>query len=88
MPSAIFEKRYASVVDVLASARRDAGVTQVQLAERLGRPQSYVSKIERRERRVDAVEVHDWAVALALKPQHLFEQISQALTQATENGRN
>lgn len=68
MPSPIFGERYASVVAALADARRQAGVTQVELAERLGRPQSYVSKVERRERRVDVVEFVDWVTALGIDP--------------------
>jgi transcriptional regulator with XRE-family HTH domain len=40
----------------LREARRDAGLTQAQVAEILGKPQSYVSKCERAERRVDMGE--------------------------------
>ena len=40
----------------LRQARRDAGLTQAQVAEILGRPQSYVSKCERAELRVDSGE--------------------------------
>ena len=75
MPSPIFSERYGAVVEVLAEVRRAAGVTQVELARRLGRPQSYVSKIERRERRVDPVEFFDWAEALSLDPAQLFDRL-------------
>jgi transcriptional regulator with XRE-family HTH domain len=40
----------------LRQARRDAGLTQAQVAEILGKPQSYVSKSERAERRIDMDE--------------------------------
>ena len=40
----------------LRRARLDAGLTQAQVAKLLGKPQSYVSKIEAGERRVDVVE--------------------------------
>lgn len=79
MASSIFADRYAAVVAVLAEARRHAGVTQVQLAERLGRPQSYISKVERRERRVDPVEFHDWAVALGVDPGEAFAELVSKL---------
>ena len=41
----------------LRQARSDAGLSQAQAAQALGRPQSFVSKIESGERRVDVVEL-------------------------------
>jgi transcriptional regulator with XRE-family HTH domain len=38
------------------AAREEAGLTQVNIAERLGKPQSFVSKYERGERRLDFTE--------------------------------
>lgn len=40
----------------LVAARHAAGLTQAELAEALGRPQSFVSKYEQGERRLDVVE--------------------------------
>ena len=48
--------RYARLCHLLTEARLAAGLTQVDLAERLHRPQSYVSKYESGERRLDVVE--------------------------------
>lgn len=47
----------------LRQARKDAGLTQVQAAERLGKPQSFISKCESGERRVDALELMAFARA-------------------------
>jgi transcriptional regulator with XRE-family HTH domain len=80
LPSSIHAERYGAVVEVLARARALSGVTQVQLAARLGRPQSYVSKVENRERRLDVVEFHDWALALGCDPASLFRDVSEGLT--------
>jgi len=44
----------------LREARRRAGLTQVQAAARLKKPQSYVSKCESGERRVDVVELMEF----------------------------
>ncbi len=45
----------------LVAARRERGLTQAQVAQRLGKPQSYVSKCESGERRVDVVELAAFA---------------------------
>lgn len=45
----------------LVEARQASGLTQSQVAEQLGKPQSYVSKCETGERRVDVVELAQFA---------------------------
>ncbi|MFP4438472.1 MAG: helix-turn-helix domain-containing protein [Chloroflexaceae bacterium] len=45
----------------MRAARKRAELTQIEVAQRLGKPQSYVSKCESGERRVDAVEVAAFA---------------------------
>lgn len=51
---------------MLVEARKRAGLKQTELAERLGQPQSYVSKYERGERRLDVVEFLEVAGVLDL----------------------
>jgi transcriptional regulator with XRE-family HTH domain len=63
-----FSRKHAQLRKVLVQARRDAGLTQVALAKKLGRPQSFVSKFERGERRLDVAEFLDIARALGLDP--------------------
>ncbi|HRQ87885.1 MAG TPA: helix-turn-helix transcriptional regulator [Bacteroidia bacterium] len=48
---------------LLRQARIDAGLTQVELADKLGKPQSYVSKAELGERRLDFLETLDFCEA-------------------------
>ena len=60
----LFSPAYGRLRDWLVEARHARGLTQVQLADALGRPQSFVSKYERGERRLDFVEVVEIAKAL------------------------
>lgn len=52
----IYSGEYQRLLELLVQARKDAKITQEQLAARLKRPQSFVSKVERGERRLDVVE--------------------------------
>jgi DNA-binding XRE family transcriptional regulator len=52
-----YEERYRRFRDRLREARKSAGLTQEEAARRLGKPQSFVSKCESGERRVDFVEL-------------------------------
>lgn len=52
----------------MVAARKSAGLTQVQMAERLAVGQSYVSKIERGESYVDVLTFVDWYEACGGKP--------------------
>ena len=43
------------------SASTEAGLTQIQASKKLKKPQSYLSKIERGERKIEAIELGDFA---------------------------
>jgi len=77
MPSSIFSKEHGAFVEALAVVRREAGVTQVQLSKELGRNQSYISNIERGQRRLDVTEFAAIARALNRDPAKLFAQLIQ-----------
>ncbi|PIP23726.1 MAG: hypothetical protein COX90_02055 [Candidatus Nealsonbacteria bacterium CG_4_10_14_0_2_um_filter_38_17] len=57
MPKSIYSKEYKRVVDRLKKARDEAKLKQTEVAKKLSRPQSYISKIERGERRIDITEL-------------------------------
>lgn len=59
---------YIKFRNLLVDARKEAGLTQADLAVRLRRPQSFISKYERGERRLDVVEFLDVASALEIDP--------------------
>jgi transcriptional regulator with XRE-family HTH domain len=58
---ALHTPAYRRFVKRLILARKNAGMTQAQVAHALNRPQSYVSKCESAQRRVDAVELQEFA---------------------------
>jgi transcriptional regulator with XRE-family HTH domain len=62
----LFTRKHERLRQLLVAARKHAKLTQMQLAQRLSRPQSFVSKIERGERRVDVIEFFELAVAMGI----------------------
>ncbi len=68
---ALQTRRYQAFIHRLRRARVDAGLTQADVAAKLGRPQTWVSKCELGERRVDFVELEDIAAACG-KPLDFF----------------
>lgn len=61
MKKSIHTKEYAVFVEQLWKARQEAGLTQVQVAKKLKRPQSHISNIESGQQRVDVVELQRFA---------------------------
>ena len=55
-----------------------AGVSQQELAKRVKRPQSYVSKCETGERRLDVVEFAEWTRAIQVNPAKIFSDVLHA----------
>ncbi|MGD9757935.1 MAG: helix-turn-helix domain-containing protein [Comamonas sp.] len=74
---------YQLLLSVLKTARKRMGVSQVDLAERLGNTQTFVSKCERGERRIDAVELVEFAEALGVPP---IELLGEYLEQRSRQG--
>jgi transcriptional regulator with XRE-family HTH domain len=57
MEKSVYTHDYQVVLQLLVEARKTAGIKQVELAQRLGTTQSYVSKIERGELRLDVLQL-------------------------------
>lgn len=66
MQKSLFSKDTSLFLERLIAARKRAGLTQEQLAKRLNATQSFVSKCERGERRLDIIELRNWCSALRL----------------------
>ncbi len=61
MTKSIRTKEYSIFVKNLRKAREEAGLTQVDIAKKIKRPQSYISKCEAGEQRIDIVELNKFA---------------------------
>jgi transcriptional regulator with XRE-family HTH domain len=68
-----YSPRYQAFLERLRQARLEAGLTQVQVAEKLGKGQAFVSKCELGQRRVDFVELQMFAQIYG-KPPDFFAQ--------------
>jgi transcriptional regulator with XRE-family HTH domain len=63
------------LLELLVAAREKAGLTQQQLADRLGKPQSFISKYEGGERRIDVIEFIAIADALDMDASRAIRDI-------------
>jgi transcriptional regulator with XRE-family HTH domain len=77
MSKSAFSRKHAQFRKILVQARRDARLTQVALAKKLGRPQSFVSKFERGERRLDVPEFLEVAHALGIDPSRTIADLER-----------
>jgi DNA-binding XRE family transcriptional regulator len=79
MTKSVFTDAYRALLESLKDARRDAGVSQTELARRLGKPQQFVSFIELGARRVDVIEFYAIMKALGADPGEAFLALMRAL---------
>ena len=75
MTKSVFTDRYRLFLQLLVQERRDKGITQVQLAEKLQKPQSNVSKYENGERRLDIIEFLDIADCIGIDAAEFIKKL-------------
>lgn len=71
----IYREEYRQLLEALADARKAKGLTQQELAQKLGKPQSYVSKFENGERRIDVIEFLEITKAMGVSYKTLLDRI-------------
>ena len=71
MPRAIYTKDHNAIVERLKQARLESGLGQVEASKKLGKTQSYLSKIESGQRRFDVLQLKEFA-KLYKKPLDYF----------------
>jgi transcriptional regulator with XRE-family HTH domain len=64
----IYTERHRRLCELLRARRKAAGLTQTVVANRLGKPPSYVAKYEGGDRRLDVLEFLDVAAAIGFDP--------------------
>lgn len=79
MAKTVFTGSHQYLVNTLVEARKKAGLTQTELAERLGKDQTFISLVERSQRRVDVLEFYAFAKALRVDPVDLFSALVRKL---------
>jgi transcriptional regulator with XRE-family HTH domain len=79
MEKSIYSKEYSLFLEQLRNAREEKGLTQTEVAERLGQTQSFVSKVERGERRLDVVELRAFCSAIGIAFSTFTSRIDKSL---------
>jgi transcriptional regulator with XRE-family HTH domain len=82
MEKSLKSAEYERLIAMLVAVREKAGIRQQPLAEKLGRPQSFVAKYEGGERRIDLIEFVAIARALDADPLKLFREFLAGETSA------
>lgn len=79
MDKSIYSDEYAVLLQLLQEARKNAGLTQEELGKRLGQTQSFISKCERGERRLDVVEIRVFCQALNVSFRDFIANLDDAI---------
>lgn len=88
MEKSIFTDDYTLFLQQLREARKQEGLTQEQVAERLHQTQSFISKCERGERRLDVVEVRAFCRALNISFPAFIAEFEETLSQKESDNAN
>jgi transcriptional regulator with XRE-family HTH domain len=69
--------RHKALIEMLVAKRTGAGLTQEDLAKKLGEYQSFVARLESGQRRVDVVEFLDLASALEFDAKNIIDRLAK-----------
>jgi transcriptional regulator with XRE-family HTH domain len=78
----LFDEGYTTIIAALIARRHELKMTQVALAEAYGEDQSFISRVERCQRRVDVFEFLRLCVALEIKPEVVVKDVYQSLQES------
>lgn len=80
MPKTIHRSEYRILLQLLKERRIQAGITQTECSEALGRSQSFMSDVERGVRRLDLVELRDLCAVLKIRLEEFVHEFERALS--------
>lgn len=72
MPAWVTSSNHRSIILALIAARKEAGLTQRDVAARLNKPPSFVGKVEKIERNLSVSELIDWCEVLGVDPRKMI----------------
>lgn len=75
MPAFTHRREYRALIGALKEARLEAGLTQIDVAKALKATQTFVSKVERGERRIDVIEFIDICRVIGIDPTALLRKV-------------
>ncbi|WP_437891861.1 helix-turn-helix domain-containing protein [Phytobacter sp. V91] len=75
--ASVYSEEYQRVITALKNARKARGIAKAQLAEALGKPQSFIAKIKNGERRLDVVEFVHLARLVGVEVGEVLESLKK-----------
>ena len=84
MPKSTFTDAYGIMLRNLVALRKARGMSQVALAKAVGKEQTFISRVERGERRLDVVEFYAWSKALNADPASAFVDLIEGFPERVE----
>jgi transcriptional regulator with XRE-family HTH domain len=75
----LYRPEYRAALDILRQLREHAGMTQAELAEQIGRTQTFTSSVERGATRVDSLQIYAWVRACGATMEQWGRMMDQAL---------
>jgi len=84
----IYSREQGHLTALLREHREEAGLTQAQVAKKLDRPQSFVSKVESGERRLDLVELRALCRVLGIDLVEFVREFEQRASAPRQSGRH
>lgn len=75
MSRTIQSPRHEALREFIVEKRKKAGLTQTEVASKLGRYQSFVATVERGQRRIDVVELMEFADAIGFDPREAIKRL-------------